>query len=163
MHDAPRPPVWHSVALQNLYGALNSHPFCPSHAASGQCFLMAAAACVLCGVLSASAGPSSWRSGGCAGCCGGRFTVFVAHSPRVLVAPSRMRRHGPSAKHDRTTESPHVDKALLAPGQGNGAKLGTGTLHHGPCQASHTPSNPFAVRARARFHNLQQPPGRFPL
>ena len=27
-----------------------------------------------------SAGPSSWRIGGCAGCCRDRFTVFAAHS-----------------------------------------------------------------------------------
>ena len=43
--------------------------------------LTAAAACVPCGVVFALAGPSSWRSGGCAGCCGGRFTFFAAHSP----------------------------------------------------------------------------------
>ena len=41
-------------------------------------------------------GPSSWRIGGCAGCCGGRLTVFAAHTPlppcvtfRLVVAPLR--------------------------------------------------------------------------
>ena len=75
-----------------LYGALDSHPFFPSHVASGRCFLSAAAAGALAGVVSAfaepsswcvgavlnvagavcaSAAPSSWRIGGCAGCCRG--------------------------------------------------------------------------------------------
>ena len=36
--------------------------------------------CSFCGVASAFAGPSSWRTGGCAGCCGGRFSVLAAHS-----------------------------------------------------------------------------------
>ena len=52
-----------------------------SRVASGQCFLMAAAAGVPAGVVSAFAVPSSWRTGGCAGRCGGRFTVFAAHFP----------------------------------------------------------------------------------
>ena len=33
--------------------------------------------CAVC----ASAAPSSWRIGGCAGCCGGRLTVFAVHVP----------------------------------------------------------------------------------
>ena len=44
--------------------APDSHPFFPSRAASGQCFLTAAAAGVPCGVVSALAGPSRWRTGG---------------------------------------------------------------------------------------------------
>ena len=31
------PPVWHSVRLLFLYGAPDSHPFFPSHVASGRC------------------------------------------------------------------------------------------------------------------------------
>ena len=54
-----------------VYGALDSHPFSPPRAVSG--------------VVSMLAEPSSWRTGGCAGCCGVRFTVFVAHTPQVLV------------------------------------------------------------------------------
>ena len=50
--------------------ALDNHPVFPSHAASGRCVLTAAAACVLCGVISAVAEPGRWRSGGCAACCG---------------------------------------------------------------------------------------------
>ena len=39
----PPPPVWHSVGLRFLYGALDSPPFFPPHVASGRCFLPAAA------------------------------------------------------------------------------------------------------------------------
>ena len=56
-------------------------PLLPSRAASDQCVLTAAAAGVPCGVLSALVGPSGWRTGRCAGSCGGRFTVFAAHHP----------------------------------------------------------------------------------
>ena len=42
------------------YGALDSHPFFPLHVASGRCFLSAAAAGALAGVVSAFAEPSSW-------------------------------------------------------------------------------------------------------
>ena len=41
------PAVRHSVWLLLLYGALDSHPFFPSHVASGCCFLSAAAAVAL--------------------------------------------------------------------------------------------------------------------
>ena len=58
-----QPPVWHSVWLLFLYGALDSHPFFPSHVASGRCFLSAAAAGALAGVVSAFAEPSSWCVG----------------------------------------------------------------------------------------------------
>ena len=75
--------VWvrHSVGLLFLYGALDSCPFFPLHAASGHCVLLAAAACVPAGVVSAFAEPSSWCTGGCTGRCRGRFTVLAAHSP----------------------------------------------------------------------------------
>ena len=68
------PPVSHSVWRLFLYGALDSRPFCPSHIASGRCFLSAAAAGAPAGVVSAFAGPSGWCAGavldvaGCAGC-----------------------------------------------------------------------------------------------
>ena len=42
---------------------LDSHPFFPSRAASGRCFLSAAAAGAPAGVVSAFAEPSSWRAG----------------------------------------------------------------------------------------------------
>ena len=57
------PPVWHSVGLLFLYGALDSHPFFPSHAASGRCVLSAAAAGALAGVVFAFAEPRRWRVG----------------------------------------------------------------------------------------------------
>ena len=48
------------LVVQFLYGALDSHPFFPSHAASGCCFLTAA---VPCDVISMVVEPSSWRTG----------------------------------------------------------------------------------------------------
>ena len=44
-HSNFKPPVWHSVGLLLLYGALDSHPFFPSHVASGRCVLWVAAFC----------------------------------------------------------------------------------------------------------------------
>ena len=70
----PHPLCVHSVGLLLLYGALNSHPFFPSHVASGRCFLLAAAAGAPAGVVSAFAEPSGWCVGavldvaGCAVC-----------------------------------------------------------------------------------------------
>ena len=58
-----RPPVWHAVVLLLLYGALDGHPLFPSHVASGRCFLSAAAAGALAGVVSAFAEPSIWCVG----------------------------------------------------------------------------------------------------
>ena len=65
--SSPPPPVWHSVGLHFLSGALGSPPFFPPRAAAGRCVLTAAAAGVPCGVVAALAEPSSWRTGGCAG------------------------------------------------------------------------------------------------
>ena len=123
---APPPPLWDIPSGCCFFtGALDSHPFFPSHVASGRCVLSAAAAGAPAGVVSAfaeprgwcagavldvagcavcasaepsswcagavldvagcavcaSAVPSSWRIGGCAGCCGGRLTVFAVHTP----------------------------------------------------------------------------------
>ena len=75
------PPMGHSVRLRVLYGALDGHPFVPSHVASGRCVLSAAAAGAPAGVVSAFAEPRRWCTGGCAGGCGGRFSVVAAHSP----------------------------------------------------------------------------------
>ena len=72
--------MW-SVGSLFLHGALDSHPVFPPRAASGRCVLTAAAARVPAGVVSAFVVPSSWRTGGYAGCCGGHWTVFAAHSP----------------------------------------------------------------------------------
>ena len=92
-----------------LYGALDSHPFFPSHVASGRCVLSAAAAGAPAGDVSAfaepsgwcagavldaagcavcaSAAPNNWRIGGCAGCCRGRLTVFAVHTPPPSGCP----------------------------------------------------------------------------
>ena len=76
------PPPWtrYSVWLLFLYGALDSHPFFPSHVASGRCILSAACSCwcrfrargaqlLVCrgcvdvaGAICALAVPSSWRT-----------------------------------------------------------------------------------------------------
>ena len=92
----------HSVGLLFLYGAMDSHPFFSPHVASGRCVLSAAVAGAPADVLPAVAEPSGWcagavldvaaavcalavpnsgRTGGCAGCCGDRLTVFAAHAP----------------------------------------------------------------------------------
>ena len=54
----PRPP--RDALEMGDYGALDSHPFFPSHVASGRCFLSAAAAGAPAGVVSAFAEPSGW-------------------------------------------------------------------------------------------------------
>ena len=56
----PPPPVGHAVGLLSLYGALDSHPFVPSHVASGRCVLSAAAAGAPAGVVSALAEGLCW-------------------------------------------------------------------------------------------------------
>ena len=57
----PSPPLFgFAVSLQGP----GQSPVFPSRATSGQCFLTAAAAGVPCGVVAASAEPSSWRTGG---------------------------------------------------------------------------------------------------
>ena len=71
---APEPLCDIAVWLLFLYGALDSHPFFPSHVASGRCVLSAAAAGALAGVVSAFAEPSRWcaeavlDAAGCAVC-----------------------------------------------------------------------------------------------
>ena len=57
---------------------------------SGLCVgaVLNVAGCAVC----ASAAPSSWRNGGCAGCCGGRLTVFAAHTPPSSGRPQLPRR-----------------------------------------------------------------------
>ena len=72
------PPVRHSVGLLFLYEALGSHPFFPSHVASGRCFLSAAAADAPAGVVSAFAEPSSW-------CVGAVLNVAFVRQRRPIV------------------------------------------------------------------------------
>ena len=43
------------------------------------------AGCAVC----VSAAPNNWRIGGCAGCCGGRLTVFAVHTPPSTGRPQR--------------------------------------------------------------------------
>ena len=100
-----------------LYGALDGHPFSGSHVASRRCILSTAAAGALAGVVTAfaepsswcvgavrdvagcavwaSAAPSSWRIEGCAGCCGGRLTVFAVHAPLSTGRPPPIRSSNP--------------------------------------------------------------------
>ena len=53
------PPVWHSVWLLFLYGAVDSHPFFPSHVAPGCCFLSV----LLLVSFPTFAKPSGWCAG----------------------------------------------------------------------------------------------------
>ena len=65
VHHLPRcvsAGMW-SIGLLFLHRALDSHPFFPASAASGHCVLTAAVVRVPAGVVSASAEPSSWRTG----------------------------------------------------------------------------------------------------
>ena len=63
-HSSPPPPpcVTFRLVVAPLRG-LDGHPFFPSHVASGRCFLSAAAAGALAGIVSAFAEPSSWCVG----------------------------------------------------------------------------------------------------
>ena len=79
--QCPLPPCGMPSGCGFFYGALDGHPSFPSHAAPGRCVLTAAAAGVPWGVVSAVAGPGSWRTGGCAGGWGGRFADVAAHAP----------------------------------------------------------------------------------
>ena len=87
LHRTPQPPPPPPRDIPSgcgfFTGALDSHPFSPSHVASGRCVLSAAAAVVAC-VVFASLGPSSLRTGGCAGGCGGRFTVLCCPLPSAF-------------------------------------------------------------------------------
>ena len=67
--------------LQFLYGALDSHPFFPSHVASGRCVLWAAAAGAPAGVVSAFAEPSGWCAGAVLDVAGAVCAVAVPSSP----------------------------------------------------------------------------------
>ena len=114
---APPPPPLCDIPLGCCFssGALDSHPFVPSHVASGRCVVSAAVAGAPVGVVSAfaeprrwcagaaldvagcavctSAAPSSWRIGG----CGGRLTGFAVPTPpssgRPQPASLRFRVH----------------------------------------------------------------------
>ena len=68
-----------------LYGAPDSHPFFPSHVASGRWVLSAAAAGALAGVVSAFAEPSSWRTGAVLVAAGAVCAVAVPRSWRTGV------------------------------------------------------------------------------
>ena len=64
---------------------LDSPSFFPPRAASGQCFLTAAAAGVACGVVSAVAEPSSWCALPKSPLCMGMGTLCTAKKPPMLV------------------------------------------------------------------------------
>ena len=153
----PPPPCVTSVGLWFLYGALDSHPFFPSHVASGRCVLSAAAAAAPAGVVSAfaepsswcagavlnvagcavcaSAAPSSWRIGGCAGGCGGRVAVFAALPP----PPPPGGRGGPSASAWGHCTS-HPEQA------------------HGPTQQRPAPRLPMPLRQNGTHPPARPPP-----
>ena len=65
--------------------------------------------CSFCGVVSASAGPSSWRTGGYAGGCGGSFEALCCPSPhRVQVGHHTPRRGSVCVRPHRSTPPPMV-------------------------------------------------------
>ena len=149
---------------QGFYGGLGSHPLFPSHAESGRCVLSAAAASAPAGVVSAVAEPSgwcagavldvagavcalalpsSWCTGGCAGCCGGRLTVFAAHAPphcgRSPPALPRFRVREaqvpppPRAHRPISSPPPHLHTLSIRPGSAvETAGDGSGTCRQ-PC------------------------------
>ena len=78
-----------------FYGALDSHPFCPSHVAS-RCFLSAVAAGAPAGVVSAFAEPRGW-------CAGAVLDVAGGHPP-LLLWPSALPIH--PAAWPSSTETP---------------------------------------------------------
>ena len=80
------PPVCHSVGLLFLYGALDTHPFSPSHVASGRCVLSAAAAGAPAGVVSAFVEPSAW--------CVGAVLVAAGCAVCASAAPNKWRIEG---------------------------------------------------------------------
>ena len=129
MPPPPPPPVCHSVGLLLLYGALDGHPFFPSHVASGRCCLSAAAAGAPAGVVSAFAGPSRWCVGGCAGCC----------PPPPPPPPSCAARPSDSLDPHELYLCRHPRRRLHRPGVAGAAPPGAG-----PCGA------PAARRAHAR-------------
>ena len=140
MRPSNPPCVTLSLVVAPLRG-LDGHPFFPSHVASGRCVLSAAAAGALAGVISAfaeprrwcagavlnvagavcaSAVPSSYRIGGCAGCCGGCLTVFATHTPpppcgRPPPASPRFRVH--EAQHPPCVTFRQVVASLRGPGR----------------------------------------------
>ena len=76
--DAPPCVTFRLVLI--LYGALDSHPFFPSHVVLGRCFLLAAAASAPAGVLSTFAEPSGW--------CAGAVLDVAECAVCALAAPS---------------------------------------------------------------------------
>ena len=81
--------MWHSVGLLLLYGALDSHPFFPSRAVSGRCFLSTTVVGAPADVVSVFAEPSGWCAGavldvaGCAVCASAAPSSW--HTGGVLV------------------------------------------------------------------------------
>ena len=92
------------VVLLFLYGALDSHPFFPSHVALGRCVLSAAAAGAPAGVVSAFAEPSSW----CAPPLLLRCTAVPIHPsagppPRVAMGRGAARARRPTVRNRSRT------------------------------------------------------------
>ena len=79
------PPLWHSVGLLFLYGALDTHLFFPPHVASGQCVLTAAVAGAPAGVVSAFVEPSGWSAGAVLVAAGAVCPLAVRSSWRTAV------------------------------------------------------------------------------
>ena len=102
----------HSVGSLFLYGALDSHPFVPSHVASGRCVLSAAAAGAPAGVVSAFAEPRRW--------CAAAVRVVAGCAVCASAAPSS-RRIGVDKdknRHDNTYTPPPPPGTTVPPPPG---------------------------------------------
>ena len=128
---SPPPPCNIPSGCCFFTGALDSHPFFPSHVASGRCVLSAAAAGAPAGVVSAFAEPRRWCAGavrnvaGCAVCapphqptqmplCAPMDTVARGQASLVLEGRLTPRRPPPPPAEGRAWDSPH--SGLTRPG-----------------------------------------------
>ena len=84
----PPPCVTFRRVVLFLYGALDSHPFVPSHVASGRCVLSAAAAGAPAGVISAFAEPSGWCAGAVLDAAGCALRASVPPPPPRTLRPA---------------------------------------------------------------------------
>ena len=151
-HIIPHPLCDIPSGCCSFTGALDSHPFSPSHVASGRCVLSAAAAGALAGVVSAFAeprrwcagavlvaagcavcatvAPSSWRIGGCAGCCPPPPPPAAFISVPEVPAPAHHRGtdHLDTPKPPRATANPGkgLPPGRCASGEGGGRVLPKG-------------------------------------
>ena len=98
------------------------------------------AGCAVC----ASAAPSSWRIGGCAGCCGGRLTVFAV---QMLLSTGRPPPPPPTSAHVASLNDhlrgPPLGSCGGAPIGWAGVWKGAGARAAPPPTPQHDPKRPL--------------------